>query len=115
MEPQRGREVDGHPSKPTKGASYGISQFFFLLFQIVFLRQVEPCLRQQGRQVQQQPVAERARQRARQQQPLFGRPQLQQPLLQEQQQVTAAGRRPTGTGLRNPCLVGASPQAFFFP
>jgi hypothetical protein len=58
--------------QPTQGASYGISQFFFLfLQQIVVLREVEPRPgRQQGRQGEhpEQPGAKRACQRQGQEQ-----------------------------------------------
>jgi hypothetical protein len=81
-------QEQGGRFQPTKGASYGISEFFlFFVVQIVLVRQVEPRAgREQGRQGEhaEQQGTERARQRQ-------GQPQLrqQQPLLaQQQQQVT---------------------------
>jgi hypothetical protein len=81
--------------QPTKGASYGNSQFFFLAVQNVFPREAgsRPG-REQGRQGQHldQQGEDRARQRRAGHQPGLRRPQRQQPFFQEQQQVTA--RRP---------------------
>jgi hypothetical protein len=96
--------------QPTKGASYGISQFFLFLQIVFFLRgEVEPRPgRQQGWQGQhpEQQGAERARQRQGRQ-PLGQQRRLQvrqqQPFFQEQQQVTAGAagphRSPGDTGI----------------
>jgi hypothetical protein len=70
----------------SKGASYGISQFLFLV-EIVPVAQQQQQPRHRLQRPQQQPQLQQRQERARQrqgQQPFLLRPQQQQPLVQEQ-------------------------------